>query len=204
MSKTDSAWGKLFNLLPFRVGLWETKPKSVFPPTSSSQAQLHNTLPTPPNQRSTEAWGIDSCCLCFSFCMKLFPLSRMGPLRGPQFFTLGLLQHGFFMGCSFLQGIFIFCSMRSSMGCSVGMCFKHGSLHGLQESICSAVWSTSSFFFSDLGVYNIGSQTFFLTQFSVAQQFLHFVFLQVDHWLGWWVQLYFAIDPLDLAGTTCV
>lgn len=78
---------------------------------------------SPPNQRSTEAWGTDSCCLCFCFFMKLFFLSRVGPLHGPQFFTW-LLQHGFFMSCSFLQSIFISCSMRSPMGCSVGICFS--------------------------------------------------------------------------------
>lgn len=80
-----------------RVELWEAKPKNVFPPTSSPQA-----LPSPPNQRSTEAWGRDSCCLCFSFFMKLFSLSRVGPLCGPQFCTW-LLQYGFFMGCIFLR-----------------------------------------------------------------------------------------------------
>jgi len=98
-----------------------------------------------------------------------------------------LLQQGFPVVHSFLQGISACSGVGSSMVCRKVICStvdlhelegdnlcNHGLLHRLQENLCSGAWSTSPLSFADLGVCIVVSITY--PPYS-SELLLHSIFL---------------------------
>ena len=127
-----------------------------------------------------------------------------------------LLQHGLSTRCSFLQGTATCCGIGSSTVCRVDICstevlhglqgdnlLHHGLLHGLQGNLCSSAWSTSSSFFTGLGVCRAVSHL--LT--AAAQHFLpllKYVITGVPPALLMGSALASSRSVLELAGTDSV
>jgi len=96
-------------------------------------SQLFDFTPSSAVQGDRE-WGYTqfvTAPLCCSFFLTLSPWSCVSSSPRAVAPVRSLLQCRLSTGCSFFQAISICCSLESSMGCSVDICFTMV-LHGLQ------------------------------------------------------------------------